>query len=526
MSQIPDKQAELNDLIDAVCAGQIDAADMASLNTLLVSDSDAQAYYLQQIDLHNTLRWHATSRATYDSLATLKAAGVQPVAVGPISAQTPDAASPVIASIRPAEIQPAHSLLRTRIGLGIAAMLFIGVILAIAFQSRKQPTTVGPFVNRGPVSPISPNQLALPSLAKLTVLNDAQWESDTVTPDAASRIPAGKLRLRSGMIQLDLANATKVLLQGPAEFDLISAMHGQIHKGKAMVSSPTKASGFTVTTPTATFVDVGADYGISVDQRKRTKATVFQGEIEATIIDRHVGFAQTFHLTRDDGIEVDALGIVTESIINDDARFAQLRNTTQNAAITIANASFEYPRTDDFTKHAAAGWILTAHPVANAAGMKVDAGLVGTRRVGPESKGSTPEAAHGQQWAYLNAKTYPDGRLAHTSIHQAIGTVAQDTTYQLRLTVGHPSAPGRAAAYTVGLYTGTRTSGPATALYVWSNPATPAAGQTAEIKVEYHSPIHTPFRDQVLFIVIQTVPNAKPGVNQILIDNVKIKLLN
>ena len=66
MAQDSNKQAELNDLIDAVCAGQVDSAGMSSLNALLDSDPDAQTYYLHQIDLHNALRWHATSRATYN----------------------------------------------------------------------------------------------------------------------------------------------------------------------------------------------------------------------------------------------------------------------------------------------------------------------------------------------------------------------------------------------------------------------------------------------------------------------------
>ncbi|MBI1375581.1 MAG: hypothetical protein GC159_22955 [Phycisphaera sp.] len=542
----PDNPSELDTLIDAVIEGAATHADYARLDTLLDGDTTAQSHYLRRVDLHNTLRWTIESEATRRAIGELRAAGV-----GPDGVTRDDAAHGPVATIG-----------RFAWVVGLAAMIAFGALIAVNVTSIPTPSPDDAGDGGGPIVATTQTRAPTPG----TTRPDASPQATQTTPPTPATQPAqpdgpriiddavATLREATGVIitadqtalrrndpigieALTLAADARAVVafddgatlrvQGPTELAIRGAHHAELIRGRVVLSTTHTPGGFKLDAPGATFTDAGTELGVDVDATGRLRASVFRGEIKADVADRYVGITQHVTLTRDDGLDIAPDGYITTAIIADAGRFAALREPTSSRAPTIANASFEYPHTDH-AQLAASGWTLMSHPVANAVGMHVNAGVIGAERAAVDVAGTTPTPPNGEQWAYLNAKTFEDGRLAHASMHQAVGEIAEDVTYRLSLTVGRLAHADRlhGSLYTVGLYTGSLESGPRLPLQVWRDPVMPPPGGASTATMTFHSPLHTPFRGQTLFIVIEAVPGAKPGMRQVLIDDVKLDIVN
>src|SRR5207245_1961013 len=71
-----------------------------------------------------------------------------------------------------------------------------------------------------------------------------------------------------------------VILEGPADFRLISADKAYCTRGKLRVTVPSQAQGFMVGSPTMDLIDRGTEFGMRVDPAAPTEVHVFQGKVE------------------------------------------------------------------------------------------------------------------------------------------------------------------------------------------------------------------------------------------------------
>jgi hypothetical protein len=93
---------------------------------------------------------------------------------------------------------------------------------------------------------------------------------------------AGKsLRLEGGLAEIEFDRGARVILQGPAGLELISGSSARLLRGTMTVRVPPAARGFTVLAPHGKVVDLGTEFGLSVDPRGETMLHVFTGEVEA-----------------------------------------------------------------------------------------------------------------------------------------------------------------------------------------------------------------------------------------------------
>ena len=93
---------------------------------------------------------------------------------------------------------------------------------------------------------------------------------------------AGKiLRLERGLAEIEFDQGARVILQGPAGLELISASAGLLHYGMLTARVPPQARGFTILSPGGKFVDLGTEFGLSVNDGGTTTLRVFKGEVEA-----------------------------------------------------------------------------------------------------------------------------------------------------------------------------------------------------------------------------------------------------
>ena len=122
------------------------------------------------------------------------------------------------------------------------------------------------------------------AVATLAYTSHARWESGELAP--GDRLSRGKLHLEVGLARLDFRNGATVTLQGPAEFEIVSADRTILSSGILTASIPETAVGFEVMTPTMDVIDLGTAFGVSVGANGETDVCVFEGEVEVSLSDR------------------------------------------------------------------------------------------------------------------------------------------------------------------------------------------------------------------------------------------------
>lgn len=242
----PEKQAELLELIHTVCEGRLGAEKAERLEQLLRGDSVAQAFYLKQVHLHGALLWDLGAAAERDALKVLQEHFNRDQPAG----------APLV---RPGT-QPGRRRYRWLTGLAAAVVL---MALAYGFWPRGDPSNG-----------------EAPSFAVLAQSVDAAWEDSVNEPAIGTRLGEGKLVLQSGLARIDFDNGASVTLEGPAEFDLLTADHGFLHRGQLTARVPPRAVGFRIDTPGWQVVDRGTSFGVAVEPTGKAEVCVFEGQID------------------------------------------------------------------------------------------------------------------------------------------------------------------------------------------------------------------------------------------------------
>ena len=92
-------------------------------------------------------------------------------------------------------------------------------------------------------------------------------------------VPQGKLELASGTVQLDLFSGVSVVIEGEAEFEVISEMEMAVDLGKVQARVPEPAQGFRIHTGGGEVVDLGTEFALDVT-RDHADISVLDGEVE------------------------------------------------------------------------------------------------------------------------------------------------------------------------------------------------------------------------------------------------------
>ena len=116
-------------------------------------------------------------------------------------------------------------------------------------------------------------------VALLTQVVDANWKG-THQPRAGSILSAGRLQLASGLAQLEFYSGARVILEGPADLELVSANRAVCHSGRIRAWVPPQARGFQVVSPEFELIDLGTEFGMEVGGTTGSKVEVFDGEVE------------------------------------------------------------------------------------------------------------------------------------------------------------------------------------------------------------------------------------------------------
>lgn len=226
-------------LIDRYLAGQLTPEEAERLLQLLQAKPELGQGLLDQLSMDALLR---------DVARADRASATVPT-------------TPLVAPSRPSRW--------LRWGAGLAASLLLaGLVWTIA--RRDIGTREGSE---------STSEATTTAVAVLTRTVNAQWAEGADSPRPGALLVPGELKLQAGLAQIEFFSGASVVLEGPAEFRLISTNEGFCRRGRLTAEVPSQAQGFRVGTPQQDIVDRGTAFGLEVRETD-AEVHVFKGKVE------------------------------------------------------------------------------------------------------------------------------------------------------------------------------------------------------------------------------------------------------
>ena len=269
---------ELLALLADLTAGQLTDSQTSRLAELLRDNPDAQRRYVEHLSLHARLHLEYSQGANVDHLPGLSF--------------MPEGVSSSCAS--PPAVHPAK---RALMPVSLASVLLAAAVLALVVnvtfflrQPSQKVTTEG---NQSVTERASSNAPAESGVAVLTTAVGVQWSQPAdngkapadlsltgPSPAVGAVLRPGRLQLDSGLVQLEFYSGVTVVLEGPADFEIVSSMKAICRSGRLRAHVPRQAEGFQIETPSATLVDLGTEFGVRVDPTGQAEVHVFAGKVQ------------------------------------------------------------------------------------------------------------------------------------------------------------------------------------------------------------------------------------------------------
>ena len=272
----------LEELLTRLIESSLDDNEQKELDSILQSSKEAREYYNDYIDTHIALDWHFG-----DKCLDLPS-GLEPV----INTKEPESKKPVLFFIAP--------------------LLAVAAVLAVVFMIPK-------------TTPASDSYTLVKSVS-------ADWGSQKKYEIGAEFNP-GAHSLMAGYCELSNNKGVKLIVEGPAEFELISHKKVKLQKGTLVATVDDDKLGFEVDTPKTNVLDLGTEFGVSVQENGDTEVHVLEGKVET-----RTGKSKTL-ITKSQATLITAKETVTKEA--DAGRFMRILPEKTNDNMSYIQWSFD-----------------------------------------------------------------------------------------------------------------------------------------------------------------------------------------
>jgi hypothetical protein len=238
MSLSPELREKLLSLADQLCDGTLSEAEQERLNQLLRESEELRQCFLAHRELHASLSWNGRGSRVPASLFGEAV---------PATAEKAESSTYVLGQ-RTAAIGKALP----RRGLFAAAAAALLLLLGWWMW---------------PAAPV----------AELTRTFEAAWDANSTSLDSLRGVSASEkhavalaagqqLQLISGLAEVRFRSGARIVLEGPAAFEIGADNSGRLRVGKLVAQVPHQAAGFEIQTPAARVIDRGTEFAIVVEQ--------------------------------------------------------------------------------------------------------------------------------------------------------------------------------------------------------------------------------------------------------------------
>ncbi|OUT62905.1 MAG: hypothetical protein CBB71_01155 [Rhodopirellula sp. TMED11] len=237
-----------HELIDAALDGRISEADFARLQDAMLHDAELRLAYLRANNLHQAIREQA---------AFLSAAS--------------QSASDDNGSFLPTPaLPPSATAIRWPVKLALVAGLAI-CIASLAYFAGWNASTSNQLTGNSTETLLSGHATLRRSL-------NINWTDQQSPFQDGQVLPQGKLQFAAGVAEIDFFCGASVVIEGPADLDIVSDWEVTLHTGRLRASVPPAARGFKVNAAETQIVDLGTEFAVEVSDRN-ADVQVIDGEI-------------------------------------------------------------------------------------------------------------------------------------------------------------------------------------------------------------------------------------------------------
>ena len=295
--------SELRRLLNELCDGSLSESDFEKLSDLLLNSESSRWQYIHTVHLREGLKKWAKSQGTAsasDVVEMLRSAVPSAVRVQESSEadehEVSDAAmagalqfSHVPGSTRDQVAVPRRWLKAglssrwSKLAYAAAAMLLVS-FATWQFLPPAEPTklaVVEPVFQEEATSSgnaeytLYESQTVVARVASLTP--DVSWSRGKEPADFLMRLrPGDVIGIDQGLAKIEFSDGAFVLLHAPGALQINSGSSARLVHGR--VAGRAENGNFVLTTPSATVVDIGTEFGIDVGHAG-TDVTVFEGEV-------------------------------------------------------------------------------------------------------------------------------------------------------------------------------------------------------------------------------------------------------
>ena len=241
---------DFEDFVAALCHGTATDAQVEALHVLLKAEPAARDAYLLRVELHARL-------ASDPDLFAGREPRPEAAAATAAASPAPELPFPGPA-FRPS--RPSRRSWPWALAASIAVLLAVGA---------------GWFWSNGR------HAGGRRAVALLNRTVNARWQPADRAPRLGAPLEPGRLRLVSGLAQVVFYNGARVVLEGPAELEILSSSEAVCTAGRLTAEVPPQARGFRVSTPRMEVTDLGTAFGLQV-AADRADLHVFTGHVEFT----------------------------------------------------------------------------------------------------------------------------------------------------------------------------------------------------------------------------------------------------
>jgi len=280
-----------NELIDRLIEGRLDATEFERVTELLRTDEEACLRYIEAmhllVGLSDWAQDYETSLKTFvmESIHGRETAVPSAVSTAQKTRQPPDAdVRSEHGFSKASTLWVVASDKRWMVPVAVGAGILILFLAFGRFRGRMDRELAGRQLDQASNAAggtHSENDLSENDIIGriVEISSHAIWSEDAKPTDFLMRLAAGeRLELLRGLAEVELSSGVRLILHAHTSFTFAGPERGVLHSGT--VTGIADKGNFTIVTASAEIVDLGTEFGVSVDAASNTKVVVFEGEVQ------------------------------------------------------------------------------------------------------------------------------------------------------------------------------------------------------------------------------------------------------